>query len=75
MAIVFVFVFTAIDECADQPCQNGGECVDGFLSYTCECRDGFDGDQCQNGETEQNSKGFKIVLYYNYWIVLKAIPD
>ncbi|MEZ4300506.1 MAG: calcium-binding EGF-like domain-containing protein [Polyangiaceae bacterium] len=26
-----------IDECASQPCQNGGNCVDGVGTYTCQC--------------------------------------
>ena len=31
---------TNIDECASQPCVNGGTCVDGINSYICQCRPG-----------------------------------
>ena len=36
-----------IDDCASSPCQNGGTCVDGINSYTCNCDLGFDGDNCE----------------------------
>ena len=29
------------DECASNPCQNGGFCEDGFNKYICRCVDGF----------------------------------
>ncbi|XP_066275397.1 fibropellin-3-like [Branchiostoma lanceolatum] len=37
-----------IDECASDPCQYGGTCVDGVNSYTCQCVPGFIGDDCEN---------------------------
>ncbi|XP_035672253.1 fibropellin-1-like [Branchiostoma floridae] len=37
-----------IDECASDPCQYGGTCVDGVNSYTCHCVPGFTGDDCEN---------------------------
>jgi len=40
--------FLDIDSCLAAPCQNGGQCQDGFNSYTCTCSDGFQGEQCQN---------------------------
>ncbi|AUX34870.1 MULTISPECIES: FG-GAP-like repeat-containing protein [Sorangium] len=38
---------TNIDECAESPCQNGGTCVDGIDSATCECLPGFTGASCE----------------------------
>ncbi|XP_078661238.1 uncharacterized protein LOC144905439 [Branchiostoma floridae x Branchiostoma belcheri] len=38
-----------IDECASDPCQYNGTCVDGVNSYTCQCVPGFTGDNCENG--------------------------
>lgn len=29
------------------PCLNGGSCVDGIWSFTCDCRQGFEGDRCE----------------------------
>ena len=35
------------DDCAEQPCQNGSNCVDGIASFTCECPNGYEGDTCE----------------------------
>ena len=35
-----------INECASQPCQNGGQCVDDVNRYTCTCVAGYDGITC-----------------------------
>ena len=40
---------TDINECADNPCKHGN-CTDGINSYTCECDDGYEGDDCDIGE-------------------------
>ena len=39
---------TDIDECLDAkvPCADGGTCVDGINSYTCDCTDGYVGKYC-----------------------------
>ncbi|XP_065195035.1 uncharacterized protein LOC135826349 [Sycon ciliatum] len=36
-----------IDECASEPCQNGGRCIDAFNNFTCDCSVGYEGDVCQ----------------------------
>jgi hypothetical protein len=36
----------AIDECAPNPCQNGGTCSDGVADFTCACPSGFAGKTC-----------------------------
>ena len=45
-----------IDECANNPCQNG-ECIDGINQFTCQCFPGFQGilcdediDECHNNK-------------------------
>ena len=39
-----------IDECASDPCQNGGTCVDKINRYNCECEDGYTGTNCETGQ-------------------------
>lgn len=36
-----------IDECMSDPCANGGTCKDGINTYTCECRFGYTGTNCE----------------------------
>ncbi|XP_031559899.1 neurogenic locus Notch protein-like isoform X3 [Actinia tenebrosa] len=38
---------TNIDDCASNPCQNGGSCHDQVNSYRCTCATGFTGAECQ----------------------------
>ena len=51
-----------IDDCASDPCQNDGTCVDSTGTYDCICPNGFYGkncqkdiDQCKNVECENNA--------------------
>ena len=39
-----------IDDCAVQPCQNGGNCTDAVNDYTCNCVAGYGGKNCSVGE-------------------------
>lgn len=36
-----------VDECASEPCLNGGSCLDGVGSYRCVCAPGYGGASCQ----------------------------
>ena len=40
------------DNCASNPCQNGGTCTDELNQYNCTCVDGYTGDHC---ETSMNA--------------------
>ena len=39
--------FLDIDECHSTPCKNNGTCVDKINSYTCKCKPGFEGKNCE----------------------------
>ncbi|XP_066091415.1 coagulation factor VII isoform X2 [Saccopteryx bilineata] len=41
------------NQCASNPCQNGGSCEDQFQAYICFCPDDFEGRNC---ETNKNSQ-------------------
>ena len=43
-------LFSDIDDCADQPCQNGGNCTDAVNDYTCNCVAGYSGKNCSVSE-------------------------
>ena len=45
----FIF-YTDIDECVNHGCCNGGSCVDGVNSYSCNCVAGYTGDHCETGK-------------------------
>ena len=71
-----------IDDCDPNPCLNGGQCIDGVNSFTCNCTGtGFDGstcnnnindclsNPCQNGGTCIDGINGKIFsfLFFNYY--------
>lgn len=45
-----IFIFSDIDECTAQPCQNNGTCIDLINDYQCYCTDGFNGKNCTNSK-------------------------
>ena len=42
--------FLDIDECVNHTCANGGSCIDGVNSYSCNCSEGFTGSSCENSK-------------------------
>ncbi|CAH1803247.1 unnamed protein product [Owenia fusiformis] len=36
-----------IDDCKDSSCENGGSCIDGVDSYSCNCVSGYTGRRCE----------------------------
>lgn len=44
-----------IDECSSSPCQNDGTCRDHLNGYSCFCRTGFTGRNCESGLSESSS--------------------
>ena len=39
-----------IDDCANDPCQNGGTCSDAVNGHTCACVDGYSGANCETSK-------------------------
>ena len=45
-----------IDECNSNPCENGATCSEGTIhGYSCDCADGYNGENCQNDINECSS--------------------
>ena len=38
-----------MDECVNNPCQNGASCVNSDGGYSCQCAAGWTGDECNQG--------------------------
>ena len=63
-------IIADIDDCADQPCQNGATCIDAVNDYTCNCVDGYTGKNCNIGKSRVSVfKGFLIGIFqYSRWL-------
>ena len=49
-------LYPAIDECANNPCQNGGVCLDDVNGYKCTCKAGYTGSDCEIGRPTYNNE-------------------
>ena len=50
MAMHLCLLSDILDDCAVQPCQNGGNCTDAVNDYACNCVAGYSGKNCSVGE-------------------------
>ncbi|CAK8688751.1 unnamed protein product [Clavelina lepadiformis] len=41
-----------INDCASNPCENGGTCIDRIQGFECQCPPGYTGDNCNNNGVE-----------------------
>ena len=42
--------FSAVDDCEQSPCENGGQCLNTAEGHECQCLQGYGGMDCENGE-------------------------
>ena len=47
---VCIYYIVGVDDCASQPCQNGGICTNEVHGHRCSCEPGDTGDECQTSE-------------------------
>lgn len=47
--------FTKPETCRNNPCHNGGRCIEGRFGLTCQCPSGYNGPRCQ--QTARSFKG------------------
>ena len=50
LVIYPAFLYADINECASNPCVNGGTCKDEIGQYVCACPGGFSGNNCEIGK-------------------------
>ena len=63
-----------INECASNPCQNGGTCVDAVNGYSCSCVNGWAGEHCATG-SRTNLYVLTIIditLYTTGWMITNS---
>ena len=60
------------NHCAGNACNGRGQCQSGANDYTCECKDGYDGKDCQIGNQLINfSLQWLIFLFNNSFFTIK----
>ena len=43
-------LIVAVDNCDPNPCLNGGSCIDGVNTFTCQCALNFTGMTCETSK-------------------------
>ena len=61
---LLLFIFS-VDPCSSNSCHNGGTCVTRpHGTYSCQCAEGFQGNDCNTGE----------VIHFFFRFLLKSFP-
>ena len=55
-------LLTDIDDCVNHTCANGGSCMDGVSTYTCNCPPGFTGMYCEKGKVSNTLTPLTVIL-------------
>lgn len=64
--VIIAYYFADVDECASNPCLNGGTCSNRVNGFTCECAGGFVGDNCEAGICKHVAVVFKCANTYAF---------
>ena len=56
----FVRFCLDVDDCVSNTCQNGGMCVDGVASFTCDCAPGFTDRNCSTSEKKYSMRSINL---------------
>jgi hypothetical protein len=65
---------TNIDDCASNPCQNGGTCADGVNTYNCSCDEtGYTGENCKSSIGDRGSGSATTVVVLVLGVALLLI--
>ena len=56
-----------IDDCAGQPCRNGGNCTDEVNDFHCDCVAGYTGKNCSIGEENFSSPTILLSLHNSFF--------
>ena len=64
--MVSVVCFSDIDECASDPCSNGGTCSDLVNKFVCNCPPGYGGIRCEAG---------RLKFATNWYMVFTVMPS
>lgn len=57
----YVILFKDVNECLNLPCFNGGTCINNAGSFTCNCTDGWEGNECS--ESKYRDKTYRAKFY------------
>ena len=56
--------------CAEEPCKNGGTCNNGVNQYTCDCALGFEGTNCETGDSQNDTCQYHHYCPNTFWFHL-----
>ena len=72
--ILYIFISTKlqyllpdINECASNPCENGGNCTDGENNYYCYCVTGYSGKNCETSKFHCFEIRNGVICHYNHY--------
>lgn len=62
----WIYLFTDINECDNNPCQNGGQCTNSEGSFTCSCTDGWEGQVCD--QSNLNISDTSLLFTFRWFV-------